>query len=275
MDAQPTTAVEGAMRAGYAARAAVYALVGGLAVWAAWTGGQTEGTKGALATLKDETWGTVALWLIAIGLLLYGLWRLADAIWDLDAYGTDAKAIVARLGQAGSGIIYGGLGISVVSMAMGSSSGSGSSGPQQATDQAMGLPMGQILVWAGAAIAFIAAGYYVQKGVKEKYKERMRQSSFTEKVDPLLKAGLITHGVIIAIIGAFLFFAASNGDSAQAGGVEEAFSAIRSAPFGRILLGVVGVGLMAFGLQNLVMARYRVIPRQDGSEIRNMAGDVI
>ncbi len=167
--------------------------------------------------------------------------------------------------------------ISVISLAMGNGSGSsaGSSGTEQAANQIMGLPMGQVLMFGAAIIAAIAAGYYVVKGIKEKYKRLMRQSSFTEKIDPLLKAGLVTHGIIIGIIAVFFFFAAMNGNSGQAGGLEEAFSTVRSAPFGRILLGLMGLGLVGFGVQNIVMAAYRFIPRQHGDEIRNMAGDLI
>ncbi len=279
MSNSATTAVEGAMRAGYAARGTVYCIVGGLAAWAAWTGGRAEDTQGALATLKDEPWGQIALWMIAIGLLFYALWRLADAIRDVDAYGTDLKAIAARLGQAGSGLIYGGLGVSVVSLAMssdGSSGGSGGgSGTQQAATEIMGMPMGQVLMFAAAIIAAAVAVYYIHKGIKEKYKRLMRQTSTTEKIDPVLKAGMVTHGIIIGIIAVFFFLAAINSDSGQAGGLQEAFAAVRSAPFGRILLGLVGLGLVGFGVLNLVMARYRFIPRQNGSEIRNMAGDII
>lgn len=273
MDFRSTTVVEGAMRAGYAARGVVYGIVGGLAVWAAWTGGQAEGTQGALATLKDEPWGQIALWLISLGLILYAIWRLADAFWDLDAYGAGLKAFVARLGQAGSALIYGGLGASVAALALGR--GSGSNGAERAASQIMGLPMGTILMFGAAAVTATAAGYYIHKGLREKYKRLMRQTAFTERIDPLLKVGLVTHGIVIGIIAAFFFFAAMNGNAGEVGGVREAFSAVRNAPFGRILLGLMGLGLVGFGLQNLVMAVYRFIPRQDGTEIRNMAGDLV
>jgi hypothetical protein len=270
------TVVEALMRVGYVGRSAMYALVGGLALTAAWQGGHAEGTKGALASLRDVAWGQVLLWAIAVALIAYGLWRIADAIWDMDAYGTEMKGIAARLGQAGSGVIYGGFGVLAGSMAMGNSGGStgagGGGGAEQAASQAMSLPGGQWLLIIAGLITIGAGGYYIHKGLEEKYKERMRQTSLTERLDPALKAGLIVHGIIVGIIGAFILYAGWQGDPSEAGGVGKAFDAVRSAPFGRILLGLVALGLIGFALQNLVMARHRIIPRNTGPDIVTLSG---
>ena len=56
------------MRIGFSGRTAVYLLVGGLAVAAAFGIGSAEGTAGALDELDGRWWGQLVLWLIAIGL---------------------------------------------------------------------------------------------------------------------------------------------------------------------------------------------------------------
>ena len=120
------------MRAGYAARGAVYTVVGGLALLAAWRGGQAEGTTDALAELRGVPWGVALLWAIAIGLIAYMIWRLIDAWMDLECEGTDAKGMVARAGQAITGVIHGAIGVSVATTAMGGGNGGGG-GAQTAT----------------------------------------------------------------------------------------------------------------------------------------------
>ncbi|HYP19280.1 MAG TPA: DUF1206 domain-containing protein, partial [Chloroflexia bacterium] len=56
-------------RFGFGARGLVYCLVGGLAVLAAvGSGGQTGGSRSALATLLDQPFGKVILGVIALGL---------------------------------------------------------------------------------------------------------------------------------------------------------------------------------------------------------------
>ena len=86
--------VKPVMQVGYGARGVTYVIVGGLAVLAAWQGGEAEGTKGALAQLRGEPLGMAALVAIGIGMLAYSVWRLVCATYDLEDEGHDAKGIV-------------------------------------------------------------------------------------------------------------------------------------------------------------------------------------
>ena len=256
------------MRAGYFARALVYTVVGGLALTAAIRGGEAEGTTDALADLQGRAWGMPLLWLIAVGLWAYMVWRLIDAAMDLEDYGTEAKGIVARTGLVVTGLIHGAIGVSVAGLALRGGDGGGA---QSATAKLMEMPYGAWLV-GGAGLATIGAGiYYGYKGIAEKYKEHIRVTPTARKLDPVLKFGCIAQGVVIGIIGVLICYAALTADPAQAGGVGEALGQIRAAPFGRILLGVVAVGLVAFALENAVEGLYRVIPRRAGSDVMTLA----
>lgn len=81
MDPDVRTSVERAGQAGYAARAIVAAIAGGFLIVAAVQHNPQEavGLSGALASLPAETWGQVVLWIIAIGLVLYGAFAFAEA----------------------------------------------------------------------------------------------------------------------------------------------------------------------------------------------------
>jgi hypothetical protein len=68
-------------RAGYAARSIVFVLIGWFFVQAAITydPDEAKGLSGTLQELSGEGWGQALLWVVAIGLLAYGLFTLAEA----------------------------------------------------------------------------------------------------------------------------------------------------------------------------------------------------
>ena len=261
------------MRIGYAARGVTYLIIGALAFLAAWTGGQAEGTREALSNLKQYPMGLIALWVIAIGMFAYAIWRFICAWYDLENRGTDAKAVIARLGQTVTGLIHLGIGASVARLAMGSSSGGsgGESGAQSAASWLMTLPYGTYIVMAGGVITIGAGIYYGYKGIAEKYKDHLMRTEWSEKLDPLVKAGLVAHGIIIVLIGVFLVYAGINTDPGQAGGIGKAFQAVRSQPYGMVLLGALGLGTIAFAIYCVVEAIYRVVPQLAGPDMKTLA----
>lgn len=257
------------MRAGYAARGAVYTVVGGLAVAAALDGGQAEGTTSALAELSGEPWGVPLLWAIAIGLWAYTVWRLIDAFLDLEDYGSTAKGIIARAGQVVTGLIHGAIGASVAGIALGQGSGGG--GAQDWTAKVMTLPYGAWIVIAVGCVTLAAGIFYIHKGWVGKYKRTLRVTPLTERLDPIMKYGFVAEGVVIGIIGGLIVFAGLTANPQQAGGVGEALQQLRVVAYGRILLGIVGLGLMAFAVENFVESVFRIIPRCAGPDIRTLA----
>jgi hypothetical protein len=68
-------------RIGYAARAVVYVTVGGFLVQAAAAYDATEakGISGALRELSGEWWGRLVLWAVAVGLVAFGVFLMAQA----------------------------------------------------------------------------------------------------------------------------------------------------------------------------------------------------
>jgi uncharacterized protein DUF1206 len=69
--------------------------------------------------------------------------------------------------------------------------------------------------------------------------------------------GIAARGVVFCLIGFFLARAAAHHDAAQAGGVRESLGLL--AGFGRWPFVVVALGLVAYGVYQLVNARYRRI----------------
>lgn len=250
--------VEYLMRTGYAARGFVYLLTGGLALLAAWQGGAAEDKKGALASLFGQQFGQLLVLAIAVGLVCYGLWRLVCGYMDLEDNGAEAKGIVARVGQGLSGLVNIGLGLSVGRFALGL--GSGGDGKEALTSKMLAMPFGQIIVGI-IGLGIVGAGLaYLYKGWAEKYRENLRWSPVLEKLSGAIRLGLLSRGIVVAMIGGFFLFAALQADAQEAGGLSQAFDLVRSQAYGRYLLGILAAGMFAFGIYCWMETAYRVLP---------------
>ncbi len=259
------------MRVGFAGRAAVYLLVGGLAVAAAVEGGSAEGTSGALERLGDMWWGQFVLALIALGLAAYSVWRLLDGALDLDNRGTDAKGLATRAGMIASGAIHAFLAGTAISLAMGGSdSGSGQGGAEGFAASLMEQSGGRWLVGIAGVVTIGAGLYQFVKAYKQEYLRHLRSTRTTDRLDGVMRVGVVAHGVVIAFIGAFLAWAAWTYDPSKAGGLGQAFDTLRDAPFGQVLIGVMAVGLLGFAVYCAVNAGYRVVHSVAG-EVKTLA----
>lgn len=143
---QPKTAkwIEGLARFGYAAKGIVYGLMGILAFQAAWTWrGEARGSEGVFRTIASQPFGSALLFVVAVGLVSYVVWRFVQAIYDPEHNDSGFSAIARRLAYSTSGLIYGALAAAAFKIVFSSSSASGgSSGGEQAATL-MAQPFGQ------------------------------------------------------------------------------------------------------------------------------------
>jgi hypothetical protein len=258
--------VETLARFGYGARGVVYGLVGGLALLAAiGSGGQTGGSRSALQTLLSQPFGKVWLVLIALGLFGFCTWRILEALTDADKRGSDMKGWGIRGAHLISGIIYAGLAISALRLALGRGSGGGEDqAAQDWTAWLMSQPFGQWLVGlvglaiAGTGLAFIA------KAWRGNVAERLSlPGDKRDWIVTLGRMGFVARGVVFLMIGGFLGLAALHASSSEVHGLGGALEALQQQPYGWVLLGLTALGLFAFGLFGLVQARYRHIDAPD------------
>lgn len=254
--------VEQFARFGYAARGAVYSIVGLLAIQTAFGGrSQTTDTQGALATVARQS--TALLWLLGIGLLGYALWRLIQGALDPENKGTDPKGLVKRGAMIASGVVYGGLALAAFRMASGAGGASQGGGQQGFTAELMTKPFGRWLV-ALAGIAVIVSGFYqIVEGWTEKFRKHLKTQEMDANEQRFAvhtgKLGLISRGVVFLMSGWFLVQAALRFDPSQARGLGGALETLAAQPHGTWLLAIVALGLLAFGAYSILLARYRRI----------------
>ena len=262
------------MRMGYAGRGLVYLTVAGFSLYAIWRGGQAESTESALVDLEDTTGGGIVLILIFIGMLAYAAWRVIDAIWDLDDHGGDAKGIAARIAIAVTGLFHlsiAGAAFSLLFAGGGSGSGSDGSSLQGALSALMQWPGGRWVAAAAGLVVLGAASYFFYKGWKETYRRHLVANHFTTHWNGALRAGLFAHGAIVAIVGGLILYAAWQANAGAAGGTGEAFDWLTAQPYGRILVGIICVGLVGFALFCFVNAVWRVVPKVSGGSVETLA----
>lgn len=255
--------VKVAARIGYAARGAVYLLLGGLAFLAAiGSGGQATDPKGVLAALLGEPLGFVIILAIGIGLFAYAAWRAVQGLLDADRHGTDAKGLAIRGAMCVSAVTHASLGLYAVTLpfALGAFSNGGGDGSKDAASWVLRQPFGRYLL-ALVALAILAAGLaQIHKALTGGFRERLAmREALLDRLSPVCAFGLAARGVVFLIIGGFFAWAAWVIDPDEAGGTAAALEWLRSQPYGSWLFLAIAIGLVAFGMYGLIQAIWRRI----------------
>lgn len=256
--------IEKLARLGFVAKALLYITIGVLACAAALRLGGTPGTgsRGAMATLLDAPFGHALLVGIAIGMFGYAAWRLLQGIADPEHKGHDAKGLLKRARSIVVGVLHAALGVSAIKLAWGDlSAANDGAQSQHATAQALSTPGGTLALWAVAG-GFVAYGaYQLYCAWKAKLNKELSLGSMSSGTQRLVIAtsrfGIAARGIVFGTVGVLLARAIQNHDPKQARGLKQAMLELFT--FGRGPFLVVAAGLIAYGIYQLINARYRRI----------------
>ena len=253
-------------RFGYAAKGVVYVIVGGMAAAAAvGAGGDTTGSHGVFAKIIHAPFGRILVAVVALGIVGYSLWQFIRAIEDPEGEGNNAKAIAKRIAYFGSGVLHLGIVLAAVRLLTGNghSDSSGDARAQDWTAWLMSFPFG---IWLVGIVGAWIAGYglwRIWRAWRVKLDRRLALGELSPEtrrwVVAVSRFGIAARGVVFILIGALLIIAAWKENPAEARGVGGALRSLEQQPYGPWLLGVVALGLMAYGIYEFVRARYRLI----------------
>jgi hypothetical protein len=250
-------------RLGYATEGAMYTLIGLLAAGVAFdSGGQATGQRGALQIVAGSPFGGVLVGLIALGFVGYALWRSIQAIADPDGEGTGLKALGKRAGYGVSALVYAGLAFSAVGLILGSASQGGRT-PDDWTALLLSWPLGRVLVVC-VGIAVVGLGLReLYQAYSTRFLKYLKLVEMGERVRTWIerwgRLGIAARGIVFGVVGTFLVRAALEHDPQEALGLGGALQTLAHQPLGPWLLGAVALGLVAYGLFMLSVARYRRI----------------
>ena len=255
-------AIEPIARFGLAARGVVYVVVGVLAARAAaGQGGRTTDARGAVRAVGFLDASGLALLALALGLMAYALWRFVQAVRDLDGKGSGPKGLAVRAGYAASGV--GHLGLALTAGGFGVSRRSGSM--RALTARALGESWGAWAVGIAGAIVVGVALHQFHKAWTAKFEEHLRLQRMTAEARRwsrrIGRFGLAARGVTFLIVGWFLVQAALHLNARVVRDFGGALRTLEQQPYGAWLLGIVALGLIAYGLLSFIDARYRRIVR--------------
>ena len=266
--------IERLARVGFVAKALLYGTIGVIAALAAFRrdgqGGATD-TRGAMATLLDAPFGPAIVIAMALGLFGYAAWRIVEGILDPERRGTDAKAISVRGSFIVRGLAHAALGVSALRLAFGSSDsgnvgdGGGVEQGRDATRAAFELPGGE---WFVIAVAIGIAGYGIYqlyRAAATKLSKQLDLAAMSREagrwVIGVSRFGIAARGIVFIAVGWTVFYAARREDASRAGGIREALTVIRD--FGRWPFAAIALGLIAYGVYQLLNARYRRVRVRD------------
>lgn len=241
------TQLETWTRIGFFARGLIYVLLGYVALSSA----NVESTSALFGDVENLPAGNLLLGIIFLGAIGYGLWKIYDAVKNLDGHDDDAKGKATRFFY-----VIGGVGYFILAyLAAKTLFGSGGSG--EGTTRAAEIAPSWLVLATGAGV-LVAGIWQIKKGVTKEYMEGLLGNTppFVEWFGLL---GHLARGVVFIVSGWFVIQAAG-GDSEQARGLAGALNSLRDTG---TLFTVLCVGLILFGIFSIVQARYRTIPNED------------
>ena len=198
--------------------------------------------------------------LIALGLIGFVVWRLAQSLGNADNQNNDAKGIAIRIALFGSAMAYIGLAWYAIDRALGLGSQSGSGGEKGLAEWVMSQPFGQYIAGLIGIGFIIGGGVTIAKGVLRVYEQYLTaEARGSRPITIACVYGLAARGVLFVIMGGLFAYAAFTVSPEHAGSIADALNWIRGLPSGGVLYLVVAAGLASFGAYNLVQARYRVV----------------
>jgi hypothetical protein len=247
-----------AARLGLVAYGLVHVVIGWLAVQLA-LGDRSEQASGngAIRELAQQPLGLVIVWLVAIGMFLLMVWRLAKAgVGHRDDEGfTRTRRRFTSAGRAG---LYGYLSWAAMSVAAGWGSGGG--GTDSTTAKVMDMSGGQLLVGAiGVGIGLIGAAL-VRRSWTDRFAKEMDSKGLSGASGTVYlwlgKVGCVAKGIAYGIVGGLFVYAAATHEPRRSGGLDQALAEVLRQPLGPYLLAAIALGITAYGLFCFAQARY-------------------
>jgi len=265
---------------GWAAKGVVYLLIGILAFTVAANphgGGESSDSQadpsGAVAKIAQQPYGTVLLWLIAIGLFVYAAWRIVTVLLPAEV---DGHSTLRRIGYSVSAATYIALGATAISLATkpGSSGSSGESQDSQITEltrSVMEWPAGRWLVGLAGLVVIGVGAYFLWKGVAAKFEQELEHRSVGplswKAISTMGRIGWIGRATMMGLIGVFVVRGAMQFDPDEARGLDDSLRRVADSTGGTALVGVVALGLTLYGAFCVVSSPARKVIATDDDAV--------
>jgi hypothetical protein len=251
--------MEAIARLGLTARGLIYLLLAALVLALAFGRTRSDADqRGALQELSSHTGGAALIFVIAVGFCAYALWRFAEAAFGAAGEGTKAGPRLQSLARA---VGYTFLAVTAFTVFAGRHQ-SQAKQSSELSARVMTHGGGRLLVGAIGALVLVVGCALVAQGIRRSFEKDLRLGRMSRRTRRVVTAlgviGTVARGAVFALVGVLVIDAAVRFDPEKASGIDAAIRTLAGQPFGRGLLVVTALGLLAFGLYGLAEARWRV-----------------
>ena len=231
----------------------------------AWLGiqlalGNNEGkatTKGAVAQLAEQPFGTFMIVLVAVGMFLLVLWRLFDLFLG---HGEDDGADLwkHRASDLLKAVLYGSVCWAAISVLM--HKGGGGSGAKDFSAKLLGMPGGPLLLGLVGVGIIVYGVSQILMAWNEKFQKKLATEGKTGEAGKAYmlfgKVGYIAKGIAVGLVGGLFVYAAFTQDPKKSGSTDKALHKVLEQPFGPWLLIALSLGIACYGLFQFARARH-------------------
>lgn len=265
---------EGGARTGLAARGVVFVILGYLVMRIASGGlGGSSTSKpasgpGVAEAIAAHPAGRIALAVLAVGLILFAMFSLLDAVLHHNDEDSDAKRWGYRALSSWTCVVYAGFGVYCFTVVFGAQS-SGKSASQSDQQQSqwsarvLGWPGGAVWLGLLGAVLGVVAVVMAVQAVRFSFRDRLDEQKMSPRARratlTLGEVGYLGRAALFALVGWFVLSAAVDDDPQQGQGVDGSVRKLAQSSAGPYVLGVLAVMLALFGLYMFAEARYRKV----------------
>ncbi len=262
--------------AGFFTKGIVYVLLGSLTFMAAFDlGGDISSTRDVIKFLLELSLGKALVGVTALGLFAYSFWRFYQTIKfpEGDEENEPVKSGFKRVRYFYSGVFYGLIAYAFAKPLINSLTGSsqedletsGGGDEKAALWELLSHDWGKALIWA---LGILIAGQAIQQffiAYKGKFMRKIdNYPSVKHEYDFIRRAGrlgYIARGMVFGVIAFFIIKVILNHNANEYKGTEGALEYFLSFSYGNLLLGAVALGLTAYGIFHIMVARHANLTR--------------
>lgn len=245
-------------RGGFAVSGLLHFLVGTIAIRLASGGEGTADVSGAVEELAAQPAGPLLLWSCFAACAALALWQIGNAVFDFN-YLPRKRKLAKKLKAAGQAVVFTAFAVSFANFATGT--GTREDSGQSASDLTIAVLMAPgglfLLILVGAAVVITGVVYLVQ-GFRQSFAKHVRlPASDTARRGVTLVGitGYAAKGTALLLAGILIIIATIQAQPEQSTGLDGGLKALRDQPFGFYALAAVGVGLICYGVFQVVRAK--------------------
>ena len=155
-------------------------------------------------------------------------------------------------------LVYGAIGVQAMRLSLGLRGGA--SGPEPLVREALRWPLGEWVI----LIVGLGVGWYGIVQIADAYRCRLEpdldaatlRRSAGKWALHAARGGIAARGVLLAVLGLGLVRAGMKHRASEAGGLDESMVILNTLPQGTLLLAAAAAGVLAYGVYQLLHARY-------------------